>query len=251
MRGNLEQAAGTYAIALEHDPDYAPAHDNLGITLQEQGRVDEAVESHRKAVKLQPGNAVTHNNLGKALILKGRTKDAIASFERALEIDPNYAEARHKLRNARGRLVPAWHAPMLADHLRNDAYQAAIEKAVDGSSRVLDIGTGSGLLSMMAARAGAESVLACEVSKVIADVAGEVIAANGYDDKITVVNMKSTQLKVGEELPERANVLVSEILGSGVPERGRVARLSPCDQRFVDTGRGDYSGGNDGSRRVG
>ncbi len=220
MMGNLEQAQTSYKSALEHDPNYAPAHDNLGITMQELGRLDDAIESHRAALKLRPDIAVTHNNLGNALRQRGKIKDAIASFERAVAIDPDYVEAKHKLRSARCRLVPGWHAPMLADELRNDAYQAAIEKAITAESRVLDIGTGSGLLSLMAARAGAQSILACEVSEVIAKVAREVVAANGYDKKITVVNKKSTQLQVGEDLPVRANVLVSEILGSGLLNEG-------------------------------
>ena len=53
---------------------------------------------------------------------------------------------------------------------QNQKYYSAISKAVQllqkkgQGVRVLDIGTGTGLLSMMAATVGADSVTACEVS---------------------------------------------------------------------------------------
>ncbi|GBF95772.1 hypothetical protein Rsub_08208 [Raphidocelis subcapitata] len=54
----------------------------------------------------------------------------------------------------RHALLPAWHWPMLADAARNGAYDTAIRSAVAArrGARVLDIGAGSGLLSLMAAR---------------------------------------------------------------------------------------------------
>ena len=63
---------------------------------------------------------------------------------------------------------PQYHFAMLADKRRARAYDEAIQRRVgevtkrDGEARVLDVGAGSGLLSMMAARAGARSALACE-----------------------------------------------------------------------------------------
>lgn len=220
MLGEFHEAMACYRKAIELDPAYAPAHDNLGVTLQEIGHMSEAVESHRAAIRLQPDTAVSHNNLGNALRQQGKVSDAVTSYTRALEIEPDYAEAKSSLRSARSRQVPNWHAPMLADLPRNDAYQRAIEKAVTKSSRVLDIGTGSGLLALMAARAGAKSVVTCEMSKVLAEIAQEIVVKNGFSDQIKVINKKSTDLRIGDELSERANILVSEILGSGVINEG-------------------------------
>ena len=71
---------------------------------------------------------------------------------------------------------------VLQDRARNDAYDLAITKVIQkkgGEARVLDIGTGSGLLSMMAARAGAKYVIACEGKKPIADIARYIVRKNG------------------------------------------------------------------------
>lgn len=58
--------------------------------------------------------------------------------------------------------IAGFHGPMLRDKLRNAAYAAAITALAPGRT-VLDIGTGSGLLAMLAARAGAQHVYGCEL----------------------------------------------------------------------------------------
>ena len=70
-----------------------------------------------------------------------------------------------------GRL---WHFDMMADLGRNDAYDRALKALVKPEHVVLDIGTGSGLLAMMAARAGAKHVYAIEANESIAEKARKV-----------------------------------------------------------------------------
>jgi len=110
------------------------------------------------------------------------------------------------------RKVPRWHFPMLHDEVRNQAFQDGLEHFVDPSAIVFEIGTGSGILAMMAARAGARHVYTCEKESLIADAARENIRKNGYEDRITVIAKKSTDLTVGTDLPEKADMFIAEIV---------------------------------------
>ena len=104
---------------------------------------------------------------------------------------------------------PVEHARMLHDDRRTGDYVAALNEAVRPGDVVLDIGTGSGVLAVAAARAGARHVYAIEATD-IADVAERVFAANGVGDRVTLIRGWSRQT----ELPEPADLLVSEIIGS-------------------------------------
>lgn len=76
---------------------------------------------------------------------------------------------------------------------------------------VLDIGTGTGLLSMMAVACGADKVTACEGFKPMIQVAKRCIEANGMKDKIEIIEKHSTDIKFGVDMTEKANVLITEV----------------------------------------
>ena len=98
---------------------------------------------------------------------------------------------------------------MLHDDRRTSDYIAALREAMRPEDIVLDIGTGSGVLAIAAARAGARHVYAVEASD-IADVAERVFAANGVEDRVTLIRGWSRDI----ELPERADLLVAEVIGN-------------------------------------
>jgi protein arginine N-methyltransferase 7 len=110
--------------------------------------------------------------------------------------------------------VNDFHFAMLNDHARNAFYRDALKAHVRPDDIVLEIGTGSGLLAMLAAKAGAKHVYAVEANKHMAQLARQLIAGNGLSERITVINALSTDVRVGVQLPARADVLVSEILGT-------------------------------------
>lgn len=81
---------------------------------------------------------------------------------------------------------------------------------------VFEIGTGTGILAMLAVRAGAEHVYPCERRADVAEAAKAIIQRNGMSDRITVIAKDAYALQLGEDLPERADLFVTEIVDNGL-----------------------------------
>ncbi|MEN8694997.1 MAG: 50S ribosomal protein L11 methyltransferase [Akkermansiaceae bacterium] len=106
------------------------------------------------------------------------------------------------------------HGSMVQDETRCQAFRDALFEVVTPDSVVLDIGAGTGILSIFAAQAGAKKVYAVERTPV-AQCAREIVARNGLSDRITVIQGEMEAL----DLPEKVDVIVSEWLGGyGVDE---------------------------------
>jgi hypothetical protein len=108
---------------------------------------------------------------------------------------------------------------MLQDTDRNAVFEKAIAILVGNfaakvgrSPIVLDIGAGTGLLSMLCKRSGAEFVFGVEMFDVLANVAQQVIGANNFEDEILIVKGKSTDIA----LPVLPDLIVSELLDSAL-----------------------------------
>jgi len=132
--------------------------------------------------------------------------------------------------------IPHWHFPMIADQSRNGKYEAAIVRAVNRmeSPRVLDIGTGTGLLAMMASRAGAHTVTACEVIPHIAQIAGDILEMNGYGDHIHLIPKSSFDIQVPRDMTQKANILVSETVDHSLLGEGFLAALTHARQFLLE-----------------
>ncbi|KAM0942475.1 putative methyltransferase [Dioscorea sansibarensis] len=124
---------------------------------------------------------------------------------------------------------------MLNDGRRNRAFRLAIEKTITGPCHVLDIGAGTGLLSMMTARAmgGQGELSACESYLPMGKLMRRVLRANGMDKKVRVFYKRSDELKVGVELNSRADVLVSEILDSELLGEGLIPTLQQAHDMLL------------------
>ena len=62
------------------------AHTNLGVALEQQGKLNEALAEYRKAERLAPERYQVHNNLGNLLANMGKSKEALAEYQEALRI---------------------------------------------------------------------------------------------------------------------------------------------------------------------
>ncbi len=231
LLGVVRFQQGRPAEGIEHlrraaeAPDTSPEmQNNYGAVLNQLGRTEEAIAAFERALELNPDYADALNNLGVLYRDAKKTDAAIAAFKRAVDLAPGMSQAKANLRSAYRDIVPAWHFAMMDDRRRNTAYRAAIGRAVQGK-RVLDIGTGAGLLAMMAAEAGAAHVTTCEAVPIIAERAREIVARNGLSERITVIGKPSTELSVGSDMPERAQVLITETFASALIGEGILPTL--------------------------
>lgn len=102
---------------------------------------------------------------------------------------------------------PGVHRLMIQDHARTDAYRRAIEAMAPGK-RVLDIGTGTGILSMFAARAGASRVDAVDRSTIL-DLARGLAEDNGFGERIHFHRGRAEEI----ELDREYDLIISEWMG--------------------------------------
>src|SRR6266566_5693888 len=266
QNGQYDEAGEHCRMFLAGDPGHAEMNHLLGVIRFHQGRTIEALDFMKRAVSAPGATAEMHNNYGAALNKLGRNEEAVAAFNHALALKPDYADALNNLgviyrdakntdaaidafrravalspdspqasanlRSAYRDVVPAWHFAMMDDKPRNTAYRAAIARAVPGK-RVLEIGTGAGLLAMMAARAGALTVTTCERVGLIADRARDIVALNGLATRVTVIGKSSTDLVPGRDLPERAEVLITETFASGLMGEGIFPTLEHAHQHLL------------------
>jgi protein arginine N-methyltransferase 1 len=117
---------------------------------------------------------------------------------------------------------------MIADRGRIDAYAQALRQRVTPESVVLDVGAGPGILTLLACRAGARRVYAVEPAGII-EVAREAIAANGYADRVELIQAASTAI----DLAEPVDVIVSALHGVLPLFCGSLTAILDARDRFL------------------
>ena len=151
----------------------------------------------------------------------------------------------HRMHHA---LVPRWHYDMILDVERNQAYDDAIKKAVEAKKAAhpdrpihcIDMGAGSGLLSMMAARAGADYTYAAEMNSHMCDVAEECTISNGFLDKILVLDRDVRRMDVlrkpdgtAPELQRPVDIAIFEVFDSGLIGEGVLHILAAAKSKLL------------------
>ena len=205
-----------FAIALFHWTD----------TLERHGELDKLTVCLQEALKLYPRCENILVNTGASLIKIGFTDEAASCFRRALQVNPGSIRAKENLENVANLLIERWHFRMLNDKKRNLAYKQAIAKAISqGHDVVLDIGSGTGILSMFAVQSGAKEVYACEMSKTMYEMGLDVLKANRMEKLVHTMHKKSTEMKIGNDIHERVSLVVTETFDCGLLGEGILATV--------------------------
>lgn len=103
--GRFREAIEHCRRAIELDPDYPNAYNDLGAYLVEVGRPGEAIPWLRRAAAFSDYCCphYSHYQLGRALLLQAKVPEARRELETSLSIRPNYDLARQLLRGIRAR----------------------------------------------------------------------------------------------------------------------------------------------------
>ena len=120
---------------------------------------------------------------------------------------------------------------MISSAVRIDAFAEALRRAVKPGSAVLDLGSGPGIMALLACRFGARKVYAIEASPVIS-VAREIAISNGLAGQIEFIEAMSTQVS----LPEPVDVIVSDLNGTLPWYQHHLGSIADARQRFLAPG---------------
>jgi SAM-dependent methyltransferase len=191
-------------------------------------------EDFRTLIDAVDGRPAAMINLASSFFLP-RGEEALARdlCERALALAPEDPEVRARAQAVRSAGIGSWYFSMVQDSERHRLYAEAFAATIRPGSIVLDIGAGTGLFAMMAARAGAGLVVAYERNPAVAAVARRSVARNGLSDRVKIVTGDALDAEVGEDLPRHADVLIWDNLANNLLGAGGVATVEHALRRLL------------------
>eukprot|EP00828_Plagiopyla_frontata_P002876 TRINITY_DN1064_c0_g2_i2.p1 TRINITY_DN1064_c0_g2~~TRINITY_DN1064_c0_g2_i2.p1 ORF type:complete len:365 (-),score=65.66 TRINITY_DN1064_c0_g2_i2:66-1160(-) len=156
---------------------------------------------------------IEQNQFGKAKFViqdcKDKDFDLATCFENKFKVGEGYEKDEDHYFDSYSHF--SIHEDMLKDRVRTEAYQKAIyrNKHLFNNKIVLDVGCGTGILSLFAARAGAKHVYSIEKANIVYH-AKQIVKENNLEDTITIIQGKVEQI----ELPvSKVDIIISEWMG--------------------------------------
>jgi predicted RNA methylase len=119
----------------------------------------------------------------------------------------------------------------LKDVVRTTSFQTAIDRTVQRGDVVLEVGAGTGILSLFAAAAGARKVFAVEIDEYLCDCLAETVRANGLTGIIEVLPGDAREI----DLPPAVDVVIAELIDTGLVEELQIPVLNSLLERGVAT----------------
>lgn len=122
---------------------------------------------------------------------------------------------------------------MIQDKVRTSSYANFILKnpALFRDAIVLDVGCGTGILSLFAAKAGAKHVYAVDASD-IASKAEQIVKANGLENTITVIRGKVEDIKLPDNVTH-VDIIISEWMGYALLYESMLDSVLVARDRFL------------------
>ena len=87
QKNNLTAAKDLYNKILEIRPDFASAHNNLGVVFERLEQPQKAIDCYKKAIQIDPNYADAQYNLGNAFIKQNEPRKAISYYEKVIQIN--------------------------------------------------------------------------------------------------------------------------------------------------------------------
>jgi len=224
-----QQAIADYRQAIALKPDWIEPYSPLGELLFQTNNFSELIPILEALHRAGAGSDTLYFQLGVAYRCTNQMDLAKQNLERVAHLP----SAQLELKEIYRQRVMDWHFWMMNDAVRNQAYDLALREVVTPEATVLDIGTGSGLLAMQAARAGAKRVFTCEMEPIIAEMAEKIILRNGYREAIQVITGDSNHLQVPQDIPVQADILVTETFGAWLPAEGALQTIYYARQNLL------------------
>ena len=91
-----EESLKNFSKAIEIKKNYAEAHNNKGVLLNQMGRFKEASEEFNKAITIRPYYAAAYKGQGDILIDLGKYEEGIQNYSKALDLKPDFTDAKIK-----------------------------------------------------------------------------------------------------------------------------------------------------------